>query len=157
MKCVSAGRSQWSFLCAYSLSCKWKKYSFLWPLKALFFNGIVLPYLVSLCNIMSCFLATAQTHIGSSEKVLNVLRGSRKGNFNVRASHRHTQTSSPCSAPAAPLDLLTDYEKLQSITPEPVLPLWMTNLTKSPRGSCAPDKHKHISLALAADLLCSCF
>lgn len=37
-------------------------------------------------------------------------------------------------SPAAPLDLLTDYEKLQSITPDPILPLWLANPAKSPRG-----------------------
>lgn len=38
-------------------------------------------------------------------------------------------------SPAAPLDLLTDYEKLQSITPDPILPLWLANPAKSPRGA----------------------
>lgn len=37
-------------------------------------------------------------------------------------------------SPAAPLDLLTDYEKLQSITPDPILPLCLANPAKSPRG-----------------------
>lgn len=48
--------------------------------------------------------------------------------------------------PAAPLNLLTDYEKLQSITPDPILPLCLANLAKSPHGARAPDKHRQISL-----------
>lgn len=45
--------------------------------------------------------------------------------------------------PAAPLDLLTDYEKLQSITTDPVLPLWLAGPAKSPPGARGADKHRH--------------
>lgn len=71
------------------------------------------------------------------------LRSNGKGRKSSTLAHTNILAT---LSPAAPLDLLTDYEKLQSITPDPILPLWLANPAKSPRGAWAPDKHGQMSL-----------
>lgn len=70
-------------------------------------------------------------------------------------SRADTNILAPLS-PAAPLDRLADYEKLQSITPEPVLPLRLANPLRAPVGAWAPDRNPCSGCGPVTDTCC-CF